>query len=277
VNSVLRDSGWDPVEGKLLTGDGPVEDIGVTLDRIEKEANRTEGPRLNVLVATNLISHGVDLERINCMTMTGMPSRYAEYVQSTSRAARSHPGTVFVFFKASDPREASQYEFFYPMHQHLDRLIEAVAVNRYASFAPRKTVPGLLAGLLLCDTTPRLYGGGITKPLDHLPTLQVALGFKAAAKSGTKGNCVAPDELRTAVHQIIGVDKTYPPGTEAEIANARRVTDEVFDQQISTIARSLETQLKDALKPILSFRDVDEGIDFGSPDSASYVNRLRAR
>ena len=168
-------------------------------------------------------------------------------------------------------------DFFYPMHEHMDRLIEAVAVNRYASFAPRKTVPGLLAGLLLCDTTPSLFGSKLTKPLDHLPTLQVALGFKPAAKSGTQGGCVSRDELLASLHQIIGVDKAYPPASMAEIHNAKRVVDEVFELNVAAIARSLENWLKDAINPILSFRDVDEGIDFGSLDSASFVPRLRPR
>jgi hypothetical protein len=150
-------------------------------------------------------------------------------------------------------------------------------VNRYASFAPRKTVPGILAAVLLCDTTPRLFGRDVTKTLDHLPTLQVALGFKPAPKTGTRSGCVSRDELLDAIHQIIGVDRHHPPASQAEISNARRVIDEVFEQQIATIARSLEGSLKDAIHPILSFRDVDEGIDFGSLDSASYVNRLRPR
>lgn len=277
VNAALAREALAPVEGKLLTGDNPVEDVGATLDRIDADRRDTPAPRLNVLIATSLISHGVDLERINSMVMAGMPSRYAEYVQSTSRSARTHPGLVFVCFKGSDAREASQFEFFFPMHEHMDRLIEAVAVNRFASFAPRKTVPGLLAGLLLCDFTPRLYGQGVNKPLDHIPTLQIALGYKPAPKSGTVGGCVDPNVIRESLYRIVGVDEVRPPAVPAEIANTKRVIDEVLDDNLSEIARTLETKLKDALNPILSFRDVDEGIDFGSADSASYVTRLRPR
>jgi hypothetical protein len=73
-----------------------------------------------------------------------MPSHYAQYVQTSSRCARNHPGLVIACFNARDPRELSQFEFFNPMHEHLDRLVEAVAINRFASNAPDKTVPGLL-------------------------------------------------------------------------------------------------------------------------------------
>ena len=277
VNPLLDTENLGEVRGDLLTGDLGMERVGATLDRIERERQYTGEPRLDVVAATNLISHGVDLERINMMAVCGMPSHYAEYVQSTSRAARSHAGLVFVCFKARDPRETSQYEFFPQMHEHLDRLIEPVAVNRFASFAPRKTIPGLLAGVLLCDRTPVLYGTQISKPLDHVPTLKVALGRQAASTSGTTSGCVNENSLRQAIEEIIGVEKVRPPASSAQIRHVQRQVSEVFDDLMSAIGRSLENKLKDVVKPLTSFRDVDEGIDFGSLDSASLVFRIRGR
>ena len=267
-----------PITSQLLTGDQTIDEIGATLDRIEAEKDETGISRLSAVIATSLISHGVDLERINMMTLAGMPSHYAEYVQASSRAARSHPGIVFVCFKGRDPRESSQFEFFPAMHEHMERLIEAVAVNRFASFAPTKTVPGLLAGLLLCDTTPTLWEQRrITKPLDDLATLRIALGQRPAPKNGTESNCVVPGDLLNAIERILGVESVYPPATKAEVDNIRARVNDVFDEQIGNIGRSMERQLKAVLNPITSFRDVDEGIDFGSMDSAMYVTRLRAK
>ena len=277
ADRLLAAEGLGTLQSRLLTGDQTIEDVGATLDRIEFERGETGTPRLSVVVATNLISHGVDLERINMMVVCGMPSHYAEYVQSTSRAARLHPGAIFVCFKARDPRETSQYEFFPAMHAHMDRLIEAIAVNRFASFAPNKTVPGLLAGVLLCALTPDLFGSKITKPLDHIPTLQVALGLKPASVSGTHANCVDVVTLQAAIEQIIGVDTVHPPALPTQVAIVRKRVQEVLADSVGDIGRTLETQLKEVLNPLTSFRDVDEGIDFGSIDSASLVSRLRAR
>jgi len=274
--SFLRE-GLGQITSKLLTGDQSMDEVGATLERIEKERDDTGETRLDIVVATNLISHGVDLERINLMTLCGMPSHYAEYVQATSRCARSHPGLITVCFRATDPREISQFEFFPVMHEHMDRLIEAVAVNRFASFAPQKTIPGILAGLLLCQFTPELYGTGVSRPLDHVPTLNVALGNKPGGKTGTQSGCVNVDDLRSAVHRIIGVDVVRPPASPSQIENIRGRVDEVFDDLLGAIGRSLDLQLKDVLKPLTSFRDVDEGIDFGSVDSADYAIRLRSR
>jgi hypothetical protein len=277
VERILLAENLGTVQSRLLTGDQTIEEVGGTLDRIERERIETGEPRLDVVIATNLISHGVDLERINMMIVCGMPSHYAEYVQSTSRAARSHPGSVFVCFKARDPRESSQYEFFPAMHEHMERLIEAVAVNRFASFAVQKTVPGLLAGILLCDLTPDLYGSRIARPLDHVTTLQIALGLKPAVTAGTQTNCVNVPDLQKALEQIIGVDTVQPPALPAQVMNVRKRVEEVLNDQIGAIGRTLESQLKEVLNPLTSFRDVDEGIDFGSIDSASLVTRLRAR
>ncbi|MDD5070508.1 MAG: helicase-related protein, partial [Candidatus Omnitrophica bacterium] len=159
------------IRHELLTGDRNPEDIGVTLERIQAECAYTDSSRLDVVAATSLISHGVDLERINMMTICGMPSHYAEYVQSSSRCARSHPGVVFTCFLSKDIRELSQYVMFMPMHENMDSLIEPAAVNRFASFAPIKTIPGLISALLINDFSPDLYKVAIAKPLSHVPTL----------------------------------------------------------------------------------------------------------
>ena len=277
VERIFETENLGALKSQLLTGDQTIDEIGAALDRIEAERVETGNPRLSAVVATNLISHGVDLERINMMVVCGMPSHYAEYVQCSSRAARSHPGIVFACFKARDPRETSQYEFFPAMHEHMERLIEAVAVNRFASFAPKKTVPGLLAGVLLCDLTPDLYGTRIMKPLDHIPTLQIALGRAPAPQKGTQANSVQESYLRESIKRIIGVDTVRPPASPAQIENLRKRVDEVLDETMGAIGRSIESQLKVVLNPLTSFRDVDEGVDFGSIDSANFVTRLRAR
>jgi hypothetical protein len=273
---VLGRENLGEIKHRILTGDQTTEVIGATLDTIEKEKEETDEQRLDVVMATNLISHGVDLERINMMTICGMPSHYADYVQSSSRAARSHPGIVFVCFKSRDPREHSQFEFFFEMHEHMERLIEAVAVNRFASFAPQKTVPGLLSGLLLCDYSPTLFGTAVPKTLDHIPTLKIALGLQPGTTS-TKAGSLSKDDLQAAIEKIIGVDKVYPPASPAQVDNVRARVSEVFDDLIGQIGRTLEPKLKDAINPLTSFRDVDVGVEFGSRDSSSLVERLRSR
>ncbi|MCP5003366.1 MAG: hypothetical protein GY941_05350 [Planctomycetes bacterium] len=269
--------GLRKLDHDLLTGDRNPDEIGATLERIEIERKETGDPRLDVVAATSLISHGVDLERINMMTICGMPSHYAEYVQSSSRAARSHPGLVFACFLSKDAREVSQYEMFMPMHENIDSLIEPVAVNRFASFAPNKTVPGLLSALLINDLSPELYRSDLGKSLTHVPTVKVALGLQSTGSSTTTLKCIRVDELLTALEQIIGIDRYWPKVSKKEIENIKVRLSEILQDQIALIGRSPETNLTDVLKPITSFRDVDQGLEFYSLNSPSLVTRISGR
>jgi hypothetical protein len=204
----------------------------------------------------------------------GMPSHYSEYVQSTSRCARSHPGTIFSCFNLKDPRELSQYEFFQPMHEHMDRLIEPVAVNRFASYAPEKTIPGLLVGILLSDLSPDLFGQQVNRSLDDVKTLQVALGLKSTTAGNITTGCIDKAYLRATIEKIIGVDKVRPPISAEQVEYLKARIQSILEDQFGTIGRTFERGITEALKPIMSFRDIDEGLDFGSLDSSGVIAKL---
>jgi len=60
----------------------------------------------------------------------------------------------------------------------------------------------------------------------------------------------------------------------SQTANIAQQLEEILTDQVGSIGRSLERRTVDALKPLNSFREVDEGIDFGSADSATLVGQL---
>ncbi len=250
---------------EMLTGDNTMTEVGQVIERIEKERYEVAGERLDALIATSLISHGVDLERINFLCMVGMPSKFAEYIQASSRAARNHVGLVFVCFKKSDLRERSQYHYFLPNHQYLDRLVEPVSINRFSSYAAQRTVPGLIVGMLLSYYSRVLFNARrISKPLDNMRQLHEMI----------KNGVISMEQLLEDLEHIIGTE-------DPKLGDLpRRYLVEGITQALQTnwdqIQRSLDSQLRDAIHPMLSFRDVDETLDFVA-DGASgvFVERLR--
>lgn len=102
--SLKRDTNQDfDLQSEMLTGENDMDKIVAAIDRIESEGkNKEYKDKLHMLIATSLISHGVDLERINALFMAGMPSKQAEYIQASSRSARTHAGLVVVSFRPND-------------------------------------------------------------------------------------------------------------------------------------------------------------------------------
>ena len=118
--------------------------IAEVLNRIDEQypnqSDRTK--RLRALVATSIVSHGVDIDALNLMVINRMTPAVADYVQASSRSGRTHVGLIIVGFDNRSARERSFYEYFLPYHAFLNRLITPVPVNRFAKFAAERTVPG---------------------------------------------------------------------------------------------------------------------------------------
>ena len=96
-----------------------------------------------------MVSHGVDIDRLNLMLFNGMPRSMAEYIQASSRVGRAHLGVVFMIFNAVRERDRSHFRYHDKFHEYLDRMVEPVAINRWSRFAVRRTLPGLFMGQVL--------------------------------------------------------------------------------------------------------------------------------
>lgn len=147
MSQYLRDDGLRTPLSDELTGDTLFDDVEEILDNLENPPDDYR-ERLNMITATNMISHGVDVDRFNYMVFFGMPRQTAEYIQSSSRVGREHPGLVLLCFNPSRERDQSHYHMFNKYHEFLDRLVEPVPVNRWSQNSVKKTIAGMFFGWL---------------------------------------------------------------------------------------------------------------------------------
>ena len=140
-----------------LTSRIPAREIPNRLKQMEQTL--ASGQALDVLLSTNMISVGVDIQRFGLMLVTGQPKTSAEYIQATSRVGRQTPGVIFTLYNWSRPRDLSHYERFTTYHSMMYRHVEASSVTPYSPRARDKALHGIFISLLrLLD--PRLSGNG---------------------------------------------------------------------------------------------------------------------
>ncbi|MBB4287233.1 DISARM system helicase DrmA [Roseospira goensis] len=107
------------------------------------------GARVDVALATNMISVGLDISRLGVMVVQGQPKTAAEYIQSTSRVGRDafRPGLVLTILNLHKPRDRTHYEGFGAFHRSFYRSVEATTVTPWAPRALDRALAAIVVAI----------------------------------------------------------------------------------------------------------------------------------
>jgi hypothetical protein len=187
-------------EPRELTSRKKSAEIPQELEILGKPWTSTDAA--DVVLATNMISVGVDVDRLGLMAVMGQPQTTAEYIQATSRVGRRYPGLVVVLYNAARSRDLSHYENFTSYHRALDREVEATGATPFAARARDRGLHGVLVAMARM-LVPGLGGsdqaGRAHQLVDALKQQIDAVVSRAES--------VAPEEaeaVRAQLHDVLG-------------------------------------------------------------------------
>ena len=268
LGQLFVDRGQDQLSMRVLTGDVKIADLAEPIARIEKDTlDIPRSERIRALVGTSVVSHGVDLERLNTLIMAGLPPTVADYIQATSRSGRTHVGLVATVFDAYSKRERSTFVNFLSFHQFIDRMVAPVPVNKYAYFGSDRTLPGIIMALLWdLALDPSLNG-----PIDGIKQTRRLQPWWHAYTS----------QLQPLIRQRLErCYRTWVSGVNDRVLEdelVRRVLRRWEERELPSMVRfnhDNTTQLF-VSKVLSSFRDVDETVGFSAlPKSADAYELL---
>jgi hypothetical protein len=156
-NSILRYLIRD-IDSRSLELTSRIEsnNIKATLKRLEDEfatetsekGNEYVKDGLDLVLASNMISVGIDVSRLNVMLVNGMPRNIAEYIQASSRVGRRHDGIVFTLFNPNQARDKSYFENFNSFHQAYYKFVEPLSVTPFTENTIRKMLTTIFVAFM---------------------------------------------------------------------------------------------------------------------------------
>jgi Helicase conserved C-terminal domain len=222
----------------------------VSTDKIAEARRRLEGAfhekdHVDCAIATNMISVGLDIQRLGLMVVVGQPKTHSEYIQATSRVGRDsrRPGLVVTLLNAHKSRDRSHYERFRHYHETFYGSVEVASVTPFSARALDRGFAGALV-LLARHSMPELV-----PPLgaSRMPAVRAALEerlrgvFMARVRKQFFYDETERDERLRSVQSRV-----------AELLDAwTQVVQEYGDNGVEVQYQSRETMRHKSAKPLL--------------------------
>ncbi len=163
-----------------LTSREPTDRVKDTKQRLAARRTSKDPEPLDVVLASNMISVGLDIDRLGLMVVTGQPKTTSEYIQATSRVGRTYPGLVVACLNVMRPRDRSHYERFVAYHESFYREVEATSVTPFSGQALDRGLVGTLLSMIRHAIPEMEAPTGIMKLHDERPAAEQILAWLVA-------------------------------------------------------------------------------------------------
>jgi len=147
-----------------------------SLEKNEKGNDYVNKDVIDFVLATNMLSVGIDIDRLNVMQINGMPRNTAEYIQASSRIGRKDKGLVVTLFDSNRARDKSYFESFLSFHQSLYKQIEPLSITPFTE----NTIEKMISSLMVAYVRHK-QGFNKNKDIKHF-TIECAEGLKLLLK-----------------------------------------------------------------------------------------------
>jgi len=136
--------------GKPLTGDNTLSEIKEAIKTIEDfPFDSDNNDKMHTTFATNVVSHGVDIDNWNLMIFQGITRDTSEYIQALSRAGRRYTGLIYLWFYPNRVRDLSYYKNFVLYHKILQQKVEKTPISRWTKLGFKQTFTSIFCGAIL--------------------------------------------------------------------------------------------------------------------------------
>ncbi|PDW01326.1 DISARM system helicase DrmA [Candidatus Viridilinea mediisalina] len=234
----------------------------VSTDQVADARRRLASPfhqidhRVDCALATNMISVGLDIQRLGLMLVIGQPMLTAEYIQATSRVGRdaNRPGLVVTLLNAHKPRDRSHYERFRHYHETFYRSVEASSVTPFAARALDRGLAGAMVALARHSQAQLSPSAGAGQLAQVRATLEQSLisSFQARAEQQDYASDERDERLRALRDYLInlldawqsiiagyhqaGVALHYQPYETLNLGGAKPLLRDPLERQFETDA-----------------------------------------
>lgn len=190
---------------KELTSRLDSDKVGFAIAEMKVPYTKKGNKALDLILASNIIEVGVDINRLSLMTINGQPKTSAQYIQVSGRVGRKvdeRPGLVVVEYNPANSNDKSHYEHFVEFHQKLYAQVEESSVTPFSKFAIKRGLPAVIIGYLRQAFDNKMLGSSPDNDYIETPLVKAKIA-KFLNKIKNRAEKVDDTEIDLLIHEAV--------------------------------------------------------------------------